>query len=37
MLTGDHSVLSSAVFTLKKVEDGCMVVTAKTFFEFLLN
>ena len=28
---------SSAVFTPKKVEDGCMVVTAKIFFEFLLN
>ena len=37
MLAGDHSVLSSAVFTPKKVEDGCMVVTAKIFFEFLLN
>ena len=37
MLAGDHSVLSSAVFTPKRVEDGCMVVAAKIFFEFLLN
>ena len=37
MLAGDHSVLSSAVFTPKRVENGCMVVTAKIFFEFLLN
>ena len=30
----DHSVLSSAVFTPKKVEDRCMVVTAKSFSRF---